>query len=355
MADADASAAERNRALLLTPAGVGAIAVVRLAGPGVAEFLAAFFDRSPRPGRCVHGTLRDGEHPIDDPVVALSADGHVADVNLHGGPWVVHECLELARRSGFDVADPADPVPDEAIDAIHEIEREMLVALPLARTERALRTLLSQPHAWRRMGALTAEQRREILADHSLWWLLHPPRVAIVGAPNVGKSTLANQLFAQERVITADLPGTTRDWVGEIADLDGLPVMLMDTPGLRASHDPVEAEAIRRSQRVIGGADLLVVVLDATRPLEPEQAPLLERFPDALRVLNKSDRARSIGPLDGPLIETVATTGRGVDQLRRAVRRHFGCDELEALLPLWWTARQRRRLEGAADQNRRMS
>src|SRR6185503_2714425 len=97
------------------------------------------------------------------------------------------------------------------------------------------------------------------------WWMLHPPRVAIVGEANVGKSTLANQLFAQERSITADLPGTTRDWVGEVANVDGLPVTLVDTPGVRETADEVEREAIARSGEQVAAADLILLVLDATR------------------------------------------------------------------------------------------
>ena len=127
--------------------------------------------------------------------------------------------------------------------------------------------------------------------DHSLYWLLHPPRVAIIGVPNAGKSTLANRLFAQERSITADLPGTTRDWVGEIANVDGLAVMLVDTPGLRHTDDPIESEAIRRSKGQIERADLVVLVLDVTQPRDPDQLALEAAHRCALVVVNKSDQA----------------------------------------------------------------
>ena len=104
------------------------------------------------------------------------------------------------------------------------LEQEVLMSLPLARTELTLRMLLAQPAAWDRLIARppAKAETENILADRALHWLLHPPRVAIVGAANVGKSTLANQLFGQQRSITVDLPGTTRDWVGETANLDGL-------------------------------------------------------------------------------------------------------------------------------------
>src|SRR4051794_34435589 len=94
---------ERNRAALLTPSGAGAIAVVRLSGPAVIDFLARHFSKPVAPYRCVHGTLHDGTRVTDDPVVVLH--DHGIDINLHGGEWVVRECLELARRAGFEIVE----------------------------------------------------------------------------------------------------------------------------------------------------------------------------------------------------------------------------------------------------------
>jgi len=305
------------------------LAVIRLAGPLAARFLKAHFTKTVTPGRCVHGTLTDQNGTtIDDPVVV-----HVApdtfDVNLHGGPWVVRATLDLARQFGFEVVEslPA-PLPEFAVDGAHALERDVLRYLPQARTELAVRALLAQ--------RVARKTRAPDPADRSLYWLLKLPRVAIVGPANVGKSTLANQLFATERSITADVPGTTRDWVGEIANLDGLAVMLIDTPGIRATHDPIEAEAIARAEKPIAQADLIVVVLDVTRPLEGEQADLVHRFPGAIVALNKSDRLKSFD-LQG--IPTVATTGDGIDALRQAVLAFFGIVEpYDVNVPRSWTS-----------------
>jgi tRNA modification GTPase len=316
-----------NRALLLTAPGAAAIAVIRLTGPNVRPFLATHFSKPPAPGKTIHGELRDGADVIDDPVVVLIRDD-LADLSLHGGPWVVKRALELTQRSGFTTND-GDTLPD----ATDPLEAEVEQSLPFARTELAVRALLAQPAAWKNLNPATAAG---MLEDRALYHLLNPPRVAIVGPPNVGKSTLANQLFGQERSIVADLPGTTRDWVGELATINGLPVTLIDTPGLRQTPDPIEREAISRSSTVIQQAGLIIVVLDATIPLADQQ-PLLTAHPAALIVINKSDRADL--PIQG--IRTVATTGRGVEDLRHAICRHFGCDRLDLTKPRWWTERQR--------------
>jgi tRNA modification GTPase len=179
--------------------------------------------------------------------------------------------------------------------------------------------------------------------------------VGIIGAPNVGKSTLANQLFAQERSITADLPGTTRDWIGEIANIDGLAVLLMDTPGLHETIDPIERLAIEHSDQEIQRADLLVLVLDATQPLEGGQEELLKSHPGAICVINKCDRLPASETDDWPLyvaakqgheaIRTIATTGQGTIELRQAIARHFGCTSMDLTHPHCWTNRQKKILQ----------
>jgi small GTP-binding protein len=338
---------QRDRAILLTPPCGAAIAVVRLAGAGVPRFLLNHFSKTVGAGRCVHGVLRDGQREVDDPVVVVSEDGYTADLSLHGGPWVVRSVLELARREGFVVDEaPGLPLPPEAVDVQTELAREVLQYLPMAATELAVRVLLAQEAAWEQWLQARPDDAdvAGVLADRSLHWLLHPPRVAIIGIPNVGKSTLANCLFAQERVITADLPGTTRDWVGEIANVDGLPVMLVDTPGLREATDEIEREAIERSREQVTAADLVVLVLDPTQPHVPAQAALESEYPRGLRVVNKSDR-HPLWTSSAEVFPTVATTGQGVEAVRAAIRGQFiGPEPFVVDQPRCWTPRQREML-----------
>jgi tRNA modification GTPase len=184
----------------------------------------------------------------------------------------------------------------------------------------------------------------QILSDRTMDRLLFPARVAIVGAANVGKSTLANQLFGQDRSLTADLPGTTRDWVGELAEIDGVAVMFVDTPGIRQTEDPIERQAIAISHTQAEAAEVIVVVLDATRPLDAEQRAPIERYPKAIVVINKTDQLavfdyEALREHDPLLI--VARSGQGLSELRRRILQRIGCQRHQIDPPLCWTERQR--------------
>jgi len=328
--------------MLLTPPGSAAVGVLRLAGERVDAFLKSHFSREVPIGRCVHGKLTEGERAIDDPLV-VRIDGQTVDINLHGGPWVIQAVIELAERAGF-----VQKHDDSArFDASNALEREMLESLPSARTELAVRALLAQPGAWRNAKDDPQFDPQAVLSDRSLEFLLNPPRIAIVGAANVGKSTLANQLFAQERSITANVPGTTRDWVGEIANIDGLAAMLIDTPGMRATADAIERTAIERSATQVGDADLVVLVLDASRPLIPDQERLIEQFSQAICVINRCDLPHAWDISSVNAMQTVAVRGEGVDVLRREILSRFGCAGIQIDKPRAWTDRQRKILRRA--------
>jgi len=148
--------------------------------------------------------------------------------------------------------------------------------------------------------------------------------VAIVGRPNVGKSTLLNALLSEQRAIVTDIPGTTRDTVEEIAVIGGVPVRLIDTAGMRAPRDPVEAEGVRRSQEAMKRADLLLLLLDRSCQMTAEDRNLLQRKWDrpVFVVLNKSDLAAVIKAdtiesqaAEYQLYEISAETKDGIEQL----------------------------------------
>ncbi len=144
--------------------------------------------------------------------------------------------------------------------------------------------------------------------------------LAIVGRPNVGKSSLFNRLLEQDRAIVTEIPGTTRDVVSETASLGGIPVKLLDTAGIRRGQDVVESLGIERSYQAMADADLTLVVLDISQPLSPEDEALIERARGSGKFLiasNKSDLTPRV-QLDGA-IAVSAITGTGTDELRGAI------------------------------------
>ncbi len=138
--------------------------------------------------------------------------------------------------------------------------------------------------------------------------------LAIVGRPNVGKSSLFNRLLEQDRAIVTDIPGTTRDLVSETASIGGIPVKLYDTAGIRESSETVEALGIERSYQAMADADLTVVVVDASQPLTTDDESLIARAGRRLVVGNKSDLGKCRDEL-----HTSALTGEGIDRLRDAI------------------------------------
>ncbi len=147
-------------------------------------------------------------------------------------------------------------------------------------------------------------------------------KLAIVGRPNVGKSSLFNRLLNRDRAITAPMAGTTRDAIHETASFDGIPVELVDTAGIHATGDAIEAEGVERSWQALREADLALVLFDLSEPSHQEDNELWRRANQtcaALKVGNKAD-LRTRFETDEPLIRVSAKTGEGLDALHPAIR-----------------------------------
>jgi tRNA modification GTPase len=150
--------------------------------------------------------------------------------------------------------------------------------------------------------------------------------LAIVGRPNVGKSSLFNRLVQRERAIVTAIPGTTRDLVTETVSIGGIPVELVDTAGIRRAYDEAESIGIQKSREALADADLVLLVLDATQPPAPEDEDLLRAVENrpALVVENKADLAPSRSHSGQARLRTSAETGEGIADLRAAVLEHIG-------------------------------
>jgi len=146
---------------------------------------------------------------------------------------------------------------------------------------------------------------------------------AIVGRPNVGKSSLLNTLLKQNRAIVTDIPGTTRDLLEEYLNVAGIPLKIIDTAGIRYSHDIVEKEGIRRTLAAIESADIALVVLDGSRKLTLEDRLVLEYVAgkNAVAVINKSDLPREMEALNQPVVQVSISciTGEGLEELKSAI------------------------------------
>jgi tRNA modification GTPase len=180
-----------------------------------------------------------------------------------------------------------------------------------------------------RTSALLASARRGRLVREGL-------HVAIVGRPNVGKSSLFNALAGAARAIVTDVPGTTRDLVTEVVDLDGLRVTLVDTAGLRDTGDVIEAEGVSRSKQAQRIADMVLIVLDRAEPLTGADEEIIRAASGRPRLLvaNKVDRpaAWSLEALDRfgcEAIQVSAASGEGLDAMRRRLAGALGIDVVQ--------------------------
>jgi tRNA modification GTPase len=153
--------------------------------------------------------------------------------------------------------------------------------------------------------------------------------VLIIGKPNVGKSSLLNLLMNENRAIVTHVPGTTRDIIEETVIINGLAVKLLDTAGIRHTEDLVEREGINRAMGKIPLADLVLLVLDASRPFSPEDQHIFDALSDScvIAVLNKTDMPRQLVIPDTisfvAQIEMAVRSGDGIDALKQAVCNHF--------------------------------
>ncbi len=327
--------------LITTAPAPGAIAIIQIHGPRAAQILREFTGKSPTPT----AKLADLAG-IDEGIVIAWRDDW-CQFMPHGGPRVVQRIAERLQELG---AVHASDVPARVVypEAASELEADMLAALARAASPAAIDLLLDQPRIWRGVAdgdqAATAgishshileNMRMRTAPDRALDCLITPPTVVVVGRPNVGKSTLTNLVIGRAASITADLPGTTRDWVAGLAELPAMPgggeivVRWLDTPGVRVTADPIERRAIELARNVIATADVLIAANDPQTDW-PDPADL-PREP-ALWITNKCDLPH-VTPTRPGVIEISALRGDGLPALAAAVGRVLGLTDIPADIP----------------------
>ena len=282
----------------------------------------------------------------------------VVEISCHGSPVVLRYALERAAGEGARFAEPGEftlraflggRIDLPRAEAVHDlIESTTLYQARVAaqqlqgsvsRRLQPVKDQLLELIALLEAGIDFAEDDISVASKEQILTRLDPVRealrilvrscqygglvragfsLAIVGRPNVGKSSLFNRLLQQERAIVTDIPGTTRDLVSEIADFAGIPVRLVDTAGLRDTGETIERLGIERSYQAMADADLTIVVLDNSLPQVPEDRALVDRAREQgkyLVVANKSDLPPA-WPV-GDYLAVSAHSGAGVEQLRQ--------------------------------------
>ena len=304
----------------------------------------------------------------------------VVEVQCHGGPLVLDQLCRGLLAAGARLAEPGeftkraflngrlDLAQAEAVlDTIHaKTARSLTVAQSQRRGELSrevelirsdLVTALAHIEAALDFGDedITFVGKAELLGlleatRYKLHRLLESGKegrilregavVAILGRPNVGKSSLLNALLRSDRAIVTPIPGTTRDVLEELVSIEGIPVRLVDTAGIRRTDDPVEAEGIRRSRLAWQDADLALLLLDGSESLSDEDLSLVSscEAADVILVVNKCDLPRQLSrgqleavcPDHGGIVDISATTRIGLEELRGTICEHLMTSRLES-------------------------
>lgn len=367
-----------------TPPGRGGIGVVRLAGPDARSIAAPMLRlrRELEAGRAVFGELVEpgSSERIDEVVVTFFQKPHsyttddLIEISAHGSPVVLRHIVEMALGRGARLAEPGeftmraflngriDLTQAEAVRDLIESQTLYQARVAAQQLEGALSKRISpikqklvELIALMEAGVDFAEDDVPVLASAVILENIAKVRgglaelsrsfaygklvhegltLAIVGRPNVGKSSLFNRLVERERAIVTATPGTTRDLVSETVAIGGIPVKLVDTAGIRKALDEAESIGIRKSMEALADADMVLVVLDTSQPLHAEDRELLQLVQQrsAIVVENKSDLGATISRLkDLPSenlvrVRTSAVSGSGVPELREAILRQIGGD-----------------------------
>ncbi|GAB4390647.1 MAG: tRNA uridine-5-carboxymethylaminomethyl(34) synthesis GTPase MnmE [Thermodesulfovibrionales bacterium] len=365
-----------------TSRGEAGIGIVRMSGPGAIAIADRLFvspgGRRPSQAeshRLLYGHIADpatGE-AVDEVLLAVMRAPRtytredVVEINCHGGMVPLGRVLELTIAAGARLAGPGEFTRRAFLNGRLDLSQaEAALDIIRARTDQAERVAMSQLRGALSGRVNSLRERLLGLCAHLEAWLDFPEediepaaadeikrmmgavmedvaalarsyergrlyreglRAVIAGRPNVGKSSLLNALLERDRAIVTDEPGTTRDVIEECVNIRGLPLVVIDTAGIRQARDMAEEEGVRRSLRAIEEADLVLGVLDGSEPLGEGDLELLRRLEgsNAILVANKCDLPRA--PMEPPaglaLFRVSARTGEGMEALKDGIYGRF--------------------------------
>lgn len=364
-------------AAISTPPGEGAISIVRLSGEDAIKIANQVF-RGKNLTKVASHTIHYGH--IIDPTTKQELDEVMAsvmrtpktftredivEINCHGGIVPTNKILQLLLANGARLAEPGEFTKRAFLNGrIDLTQAESVMDLIRAKTDRSMQVALNQldgnlQHLIHHLRqdisdvlvqvevnidypeydedevtakllmekAIEVKARiQQLLATAQQGKILRDGlATAIIGRPNVGKSSLLNYLLQEDKAIVTDVAGTTRDVLEEYVNVQGVPLKLIDTAGIHETDDKVEKIGVERSKKALAGADLIILVLDASEPLTAEDRELLEMTREQKRIiiLNKSDLPQKISP------EQLATLGFTEDPIVASVKDNQGIAAVE--------------------------
>lgn len=374
-------------AAISTPPGEGAISIVRLSGDHAVAIADSVYHSGKKslldvPSHTIHyGHIIDPEEQevVDEVMVSVMrapktfTREDIVEINCHGGIVVVNQLLQLILRSGARLAEPGEFTKRAFLNGRVDLSQaEAVMDLIRAKTDRAMSVAINQLDG--NLSHLIRRLRQEILetlaqvevnidypeyddveelttrlllekanqVQKQIQALLQTAQqgkilreglsTAIIGRPNVGKSSLLNHLLREEKAIVTDIAGTTRDVIEEYVNVRGVPLKLVDTAGIRETEDIVEKIGVERSRKALSEADLILLVLNQSESLTTEDKQLLDITSGNKRIilLNKTDLPSRINQEDlvpylenEPALPISVLTSEGLDQLEQAIADLF--------------------------------
>jgi tRNA modification GTPase len=365
-------------AAISTPIGEGAISIVRLSGDDAISIAAKCFhgkDLNSQASHTIHyGKMIDPEsmETVDEVMVTVMrapktfTREDVVEINCHGGLVAVNRILELVLSNGARLAEPGEFTKRAFLNGRIDLSQaEAVMDLIRAKTDRAMKVALKQMDG--RLSKLIKDLRQELLETvahvevnidypeyddveemshqmliekstkvlNKIDELLQTAKqgkilregigTAIIGRPNVGKSSLLNALAHENKAIVTDIPGTTRDVIEEYVNVRGVPLRLIDTAGIRETEDIVEKIGVERSRQVLKEADLILLVLNYGEPLTHEDELLFEATKglDKIIIINKTDLPQKLD------LEKLKDLANGAKIIQTAIIKELGIAELE--------------------------
>lgn len=365
-------------AAIATAQGRGGVGVVRVSGKGAADIAVAMLGKQPVARHATYGDfLDDFGQPIDQGIALFFQAPHsytgedVLELQGHGGTAILQLILKRCLDLGARLAEPGEFTRRAYLnDKLDLAQAESVADLISATTAEAARSAVRSLHGdfssainklvdeLIHLRMLTEAMldfpeedldisdislRTGLLAkvQANLQQTLHTAKqgsllregahIALIGRPNVGKSSLLNRLSGEEVALVSDIPGTTRDVIRQEIQIRGVPLHILDTAGLRTSDDAIENMGMERTHQAARKADLIIMLLDSTKGCSDEDEAIFSGFPadiPHIKVFNKADLMADPGSSDG--IHISAKTGEGIEELRDQLLKLIGWNNQES-------------------------